>query len=73
MGQGGRPRTVSDEEILTAVRSTGGPAANTGEIAEQLPLSRRCVHSRLTDLAEEGTLETKAMGKRARIWWLPDE
>jgi predicted ArsR family transcriptional regulator len=72
MGEAGRPRRVSDEDILAVVRDSDGPAVNTGEVAEQLPLTRRCVHARLTDLAEEGTLETKTMGKRVRIWWIAE-
>ena len=66
----GRPRQVSDEELLRVIRESAGPAVTAREVANEVTLSRRCVHSRLTDLTEEGVLETKGEDERARMWWL---
>ena len=63
---------MSDEKLLAVIRESDGPAITTQEIASEVALSRRCVHSRLSELTEAGVLETKGGNKRARIWWLAD-
>ena len=71
MGAGGRPRSVTDEDLLEIIRESDAPTVNAREVADGVDLSRRCVHSRLMDLTDEGELETKSMNNGARIWWLP--
>jgi DNA-binding IclR family transcriptional regulator len=63
---------VSDEELLTVIRRSDGPAVTARAVAEELPLSRRCAHARLSELAEEGQVETKSLSDRSRIWWLTE-
>jgi predicted ArsR family transcriptional regulator len=71
MGAGGRPKTVSDEELLAAIRESDGPATTAREITEKVELSHRCVQRRLDTLAEEGRVKTRKTSDRTRIWWLP--
>jgi DNA-binding IclR family transcriptional regulator len=70
MGTRGRPETVSDETLLGIIRESDDPAISTAEITEEVSLSRRCVHGRLSDLVEEGLLESKGKAGGSRIWWL---
>ena len=71
MGAGGRRKTVSDEELLEAIRASEPPTVNAHSLAEEVPLSRRCVHARLMDLVEEGKVKTRTLGGDSRVWWIP--
>lgn len=33
--------------------------------------SRRTAHNKLNELVEEGVLETRKVGSRSRVWWIP--
>jgi PAS domain S-box-containing protein len=48
-----------------------GTPFTTAEVAAEFDCSDRTVHSRLDALVEEGVVETKAVGKRGRVWWQP--
>jgi predicted ArsR family transcriptional regulator len=63
---------VTDEDLLGVIRESDAPTVNAREVADEVALSRRCVHSRLMDLTEEGVLATKSMANGARIWWLSE-
>lgn len=69
---GRRPR-VSDEEILDAVRRVDTPVATTAMVAEALPIGRRGVLNRLTDLHDAGRLESMNVGAHGKIWWIPTD
>lgn len=66
----GRKPTVSDQEILAVFRETEDPVLTSGEIAEQISLSRRGVGNRLDKLHEDGQLERKQVGK-PYVYFLP--
>lgn len=63
--------TVTDQEILEVFQKTTDPVLSTAEVAEQLPLERRSVYDRLVSLCEDGRLESKQIGGRNTVWWLP--
>ena len=67
---GGRPRSVTDDEIVRHLRESGERVLTTSEVAEALDVSRRTAHRRLTSLAEEGRVERKDNGKRSAVWWV---
>jgi predicted ArsR family transcriptional regulator len=67
----GRPKDVSDEEILEAIRKTFGPAT-AGDIKEQVDLNRSGVNKRLDDLVEKGWVHDKKVGANAVVYWLSD-
>lgn len=71
--RGGRPRSVSDEEILEVFRESDEYVLTTAEVADELGVSRRTALRRLSGLADEGTVERKNVGDRSAVWWLPDE
>jgi predicted transcriptional regulator len=73
MSNAGRKPTVSDEEILRAVRVHPEPVITAKDIVEQIELTRQGVHNRLEDLVEEGYLKRKEVGSRAVVYWLSDK
>jgi|AntDeeMetagen134_2_1112570.scaffolds.fasta_scaffold08017_1 DNA-binding Lrp family transcriptional regulator len=62
---------VSDEELLSVFRESENPFLTANDVAEEVSIGRRHVHDRLMRLAEDGELETRTVGARARAWWLP--
>jgi predicted ArsR family transcriptional regulator len=67
----GRRPQITDEEILDVFRSAADPVLTTGEVAAEFEITHRGVRDRLDKLAEEGTLESKDVGARAKVWWAP--
>ncbi len=45
----------------------------TSEVADELDCTRRTAYNRLERLADRGDLETKKVGARGRVWWLPPD
>jgi hypothetical protein len=41
------------------------------DVMESLDCSRRTAHNKLNDLVERGRLETRKVGARSRVWWVP--
>jgi PAS domain-containing protein len=66
-------RVPTTESVLEAVAALGPPGTpvTTPEVAETFDCTTRTVYNRLTALAEAGTLETKKVGARSRVWWRP--
>ncbi len=69
----GRKRTVSDEAILREFLLSSDPVQTTTELVEPLDMTRQGVHSRLQTLQEQGYLDSKEVGSKARVWWITDD
>ncbi|SEH11526.1 hypothetical protein SAMN04487967_0392 [Natronorubrum sediminis] len=69
--RGPKPR-VSDEEILQVFRQSADPVLTASEVSTELPIKRRSVYDRLVQLEEVDTLESKKVGGRTTVWWLPN-
>jgi len=41
------------------------------DVMEALSCSRRTAHDKLNDLVDQGLLETRKVGARSRVWWVP--
>ncbi|GAA0679974.1 bacterio-opsin activator domain-containing protein [Natronoarchaeum mannanilyticum] len=56
---------------LDAVERVGalGEPVTASEIADVIECTRRTAYDRLQRLAEDGELESKKIGARARVWW----
>jgi len=54
-----------------AERTDAGNAWTTSELADQLPQSADSLYHHLRDLDEAGMLESKSVGSRAKVWWIP--
>lgn len=68
----GRSPEITDEEILDVFRNASDPVLTTSEIAGEFDITHRGVRDRLDKLTEEGTLESKDVGARAKVWWVPE-
>jgi predicted ArsR family transcriptional regulator len=70
-GPGRRPE-FSDDEILAVFRSSSDPVLTTSEVASQFDVTHRGVRDRLEKLEKSGTLQSKKVGARAKVWWDPE-
>ena len=68
----GRPTDISDEEILAVFRSSSDPVLTTKEVASQFDITHRGVRDRLEKLDDQGVIESKKVGARAKVWWDPE-
>lgn len=41
------------------------------DVVDELGIARRTAHNKLNRLVDRGQLETKKVGARGRVWWLP--
>ena len=63
-------RLAATEQAVDGTGSPGEPLT-TSEVAEALDLTRRSAYERLSELADQGRVETKKVGAKGRIWWRP--
>jgi DNA-binding MarR family transcriptional regulator len=67
----GRPKSVSDADILRHFRDAAAPFLFTTELAELIDMSQQGAYSRLKELEQAGYLKSKSMSeKSSRAWWL---
>jgi len=67
---GGRNQRVTDQELLGVFRDRDDPVLSTSEVADAVPIQRRGTLTRLRELEEQGSLESKQIGGRNTVWWL---
>jgi len=68
----GRPKRVSDAEILEAIMLVKGPATAT-EVGEIVDMGRSGINKRLDDLVARELIHEKAVGANAKVYWLTDD
>lgn len=67
----GRPKTVSDAEIMAHFRDSEAPFLFTTELAELIDMTQQGTYNRLNELEAAGYLKSKSMSiKSSRAWWL---
>ncbi|APW96377.1 MarR family transcriptional regulator [Halobiforma lacisalsi AJ5] len=54
-------------------RDDYGRPLTAADVMDALGCSRRTAHNKLNDLVERGELETRKVGARGRVWWVPIE
>lgn len=64
------PESVVD--VFEAREDRARPLTAT-DVMEALDCSRRTAHNKLNALVERGTLDTRKVGARSRVWWVPIE
>lgn len=73
--QHGRYSTeISAERILDVFRDREdqGKPLTAGDLDEVFDWSRRTIHTKLNELSgEDGPLESRQVGSRAKVWWVP--
>jgi response regulator of citrate/malate metabolism len=63
-----------DPETVREVFDTRDDVARpitAADVVDELGIARRTAHNKLTTLVEQGELETRKVGARARVWWRP--
>jgi len=60
----------SDEKYIRAVATHPDPVVTTSEIADELDVSTQAVYSKFVEFVEDGLMESKKTGGRAKVWWL---
>lgn len=68
----GRPKKISDEEILQVLYETDERVMTAREIGEELGETRRTLHRRLDELHDDGMVEKKKVGGRSVVWWIDE-
>ena len=63
---------VSAAEILFVIIREDDPAYTANEIAEEFDRTRQWADNRLKSMEEDGLLESKNPGGRARFYWETD-
>lgn len=48
-----------------------GRPLTADDVMEALDCSRRTAHNKLNELVEDGLIETRKIGARGRVWWVP--
>lgn len=69
----GRPKDVSDEEILREVALARGPIVTAPELSDRLGISSSAVNKRLDSLVEEGYIKQREVGAKAIVYWLSED
>jgi predicted ArsR family transcriptional regulator len=70
MSPAGRPREISDEEILREIRDAEDDWRTAPELAQELGITRWGMHKRLVQLEEEGIVEQQKLNRSTAIWRL---
>lgn len=65
--------TVSDERILRLVVLYPAPAVKVGDLVDPLGITEQAVNKRLKGLVDDGLLDTRKVGARARVYWPTEE
>ena len=63
------PETVMD--VFDAREDAARPVT-ASDVVDELGIARRTAHNKLNALVERGTLDTRKIGARGRVWWIPD-
>lgn len=63
----------TDQDILNIFEETTEPVLSTAEVASKLSIGHRATYNRLKSLEEAGGLQSKKVGGKSTVWWLPCE
>jgi predicted ArsR family transcriptional regulator len=70
---GGRPKRVSDAEILREIKLASGPVATAPELSDRLHMQNSGVNKRLDDLVAAGLVRQREVGASAVVYWLSED
>ena len=75
---GGQPATTQQTQFTLAdilavfdQRSDQAKPLTASDVMDAVGCSRRTAHNKLGELVETGALETRKVGARSRVWWIP--
>lgn len=74
-GAGGGSDQVPLRAVLAVFerREDQARPLTASDIMDAVGCSRRTAHNKLNDLVEDGSLKTRKVGSRSRVWWVPIE
>jgi hypothetical protein len=63
------------DEILRVFeqREDRAQPVTASDVMDAVDCSRRTAHNKLSELVDRGILETRKVGSRSRVWWVPIE
>jgi DNA-binding MarR family transcriptional regulator len=70
---GGRPPSVSAEEVVQAIALYPEPIVTARDIHDDIGLQPASALKRLNRLVDEGYLRKKKVGSSAAVYWISDE
>jgi hypothetical protein len=64
---------IPPERVLEVFESRGDRARplTASDVIDELGIARRTAHNKLNTLVERGALDTRKVGARGRVWWVP--
>jgi len=69
----GRPRQMTDDEIIDAIQQHPDRAVTAVELAEGFDMTSAGILKRLNQLHEQGELRKKRVGGGAVVWWVIED
>lgn len=70
-GEGGKfIDKYGDDDVVQVLASAFPEPMTNKEVADEIGCSKATAHNRLHDLHDEGVVQTKEAGARARVWWV---
>jgi predicted ArsR family transcriptional regulator len=72
MATRGPAPSVTDDELIAAIRSRSEPFATAGDVAEIVSLSSERTRQRLNSLAEADRIGRAKVGGSAVVYWLSE-
>lgn len=70
MSRPGPTPTVTDDEIIRAVKTHELPVVDAERVASQVDISRERARLRLNRLAETGPVERATLNKNSVVYWV---
>jgi len=70
MPRGHSGREVTDKQIIDVLRNSDEPFLFTGEVADEIEMTRQGAHRRLKELATDEETCVRKKGTDATIWWV---
>lgn len=67
----GRPRRVSDEELLRVIAESPDPVVTKNEVSSRVSIGPEACYKRLAELVDGGLLNIKDAGG-TNVYWLTD-
>lgn len=69
----GRPKEVTDVEILEQFLLARDPVLTASELSDQFGVTNQAVRDRLDDLKQRGLVQRRTVGAAAVVWWITDD
>lgn len=62
---------LADVHAVFEQRSDRARPLTASDVMDAIDCSRRTAHNKLGELVDRGALETRKVGARSRVWWVP--